>query len=333
MENTKLRVTVVCVTYNHEKYIAQALDGILMQKTNFDFEVLVGDDASTDKTPEIVREYAKKHPDIIKPVLRRKNIGAAKNSIDLYKRVKTEYVAICDGDDYWSDPYKLQKQVNFLDKHKDYGLCFSKVKMFYEDHPRKIEIIPNDKFIKNFFKKGYLTASDLLKYNFIAPVSVVWRWKFKDGLPKWYNEHLTPGDLCMHLVHSRDSKIGLINEVTAAYRRQKNGVWYVAVQDYNKIYKKYGIDMLEMISAIIKYYNGAYLDETKSYARYLFNKILDIAINEDDFYLYNQVLKKHIKLYDIVFNQLSVPYKKTIRHKFINVIARCLLLPKPYGKR
>lgn len=117
-------VSVIVLCYNQEKYICQALDSIICQKTNFTFEVYVGDDASTDNTPNLVRQYADKYPELIKPVLRQKNIGANPQYIDLVKKCRGKYLAFCDGDDYWCCSTKLQQHVNFLENHPEYvGIC------------------------------------------------------------------------------------------------------------------------------------------------------------------------------------------------------------------
>ena len=118
-------VTIQCLAYNHEAYIRQCLDGFVKQKTNFRFEAIIHDDASNDKTPEIIKEYAKKYPDIIKPILETDNQYSKKDgSLEKIIRSHTygKYVAMCEGDDYWIDEYKLQKQVDFLEKNKSYVL-------------------------------------------------------------------------------------------------------------------------------------------------------------------------------------------------------------------
>ncbi len=117
-------VSVIVLSYNHEKYIRQALNSIVTQKTDFPFEVYVGDDASTDKTPQIIQAYADKYPELIKPVLRKKNLGANSNYVDIVKRCRGKYLAFLDGDDFWNSSTKLQQHVNFLEKHPEYvGIC------------------------------------------------------------------------------------------------------------------------------------------------------------------------------------------------------------------
>ena len=119
-------VSICCVAYNHVHFIRQCLDGFVMQKTNFPFEVLIHDDASTDGTQDIIREYEAKYPDIIKPIYQKENQyskGVRVSLVYNYSRVRGKYVALCEGDDYWTDPYKLQKQVDFLEAHPDYVMC------------------------------------------------------------------------------------------------------------------------------------------------------------------------------------------------------------------
>ncbi|MFF5993402.1 glycosyltransferase [Lysinibacillus sp. KU-BSD001] len=118
-------VSIHCATFNHEKYIAEAIKGFLMQKTNFKFEILIHDDASTDRTADIIREYEKQHPDIIKPIYQTVNQYSAGQSISRInlERAQGKYIAICEGDDYWTDPYKLQKQADYMESHPECSLC------------------------------------------------------------------------------------------------------------------------------------------------------------------------------------------------------------------
>ena len=112
MKEKDIKLSIVCTAYNHEKYIRSALDGFVMQKTNFAFEAIVHDDASTDGTADIIREYAKKYPDIIVPIIQTENQHSKKVQITreiIFPMIKGKYIAFCEGDDYWTDPYKLQK--------------------------------------------------------------------------------------------------------------------------------------------------------------------------------------------------------------------------------
>ena len=122
-------LSIACVTYNHELYIRQCLDSFLMQKTNFLFEIVIGEDCSTDNTGSIVTEYARKYPEIIKARCNKKNIGVQENSLLVFRDCTGKYIALCDGDDYWTDPYKLQKQVDFLEANKDFVICFHQIRI------------------------------------------------------------------------------------------------------------------------------------------------------------------------------------------------------------
>ena len=128
MPNKDIIVSVFCPTYNHSDYIEQCLNSIVNQKTNFQFEVFVQDDASTDNSQEIIKRIAEKHSCII-PLLHKENIYSKGRNLNEYvfKNARGKYIAICEGDDYWTDLYKLQKQVDFLESNKDYSLCFHKV--------------------------------------------------------------------------------------------------------------------------------------------------------------------------------------------------------------
>ncbi len=122
----RVEVSILCNAYNHEKYIRDALEGFVMQKTSFRFEILIHDDASTDRTADIIREYEAKYPELVKPIYQTenqysKNIGMIIRIQNA--RVKGKYVATCEGDDYWTDPLKLQKQYDFMESHPEYTLC------------------------------------------------------------------------------------------------------------------------------------------------------------------------------------------------------------------
>jgi glycosyltransferase involved in cell wall biosynthesis len=128
-----MKVSVIMITYQHEKYIAEALDSMLAQNVNFEYEILVGDDASTDKTPEIISEYQKRYSEIIKPVLHTENVGPVQNSLQLNQISKGEYIAYLEGDDFWISDTILQEKVDFLDVHPDYSLVCNRIEVVRSD--------------------------------------------------------------------------------------------------------------------------------------------------------------------------------------------------------
>ncbi|MFZ1301784.1 MAG: glycosyltransferase [Candidatus Microsaccharimonas sp.] len=229
----KPKVSIVSISYNQEKFIKQALDSFLSQKTNFDIEIIIADDASTDGTREIIAEYAKKHGEIFVPVLRKKNIGIQNNIIDALSRARGDYIAICEGDDFWTDDLKLQKQVDFLEKNKDYAVCFHPVRVFFEDKTHDDSIFPE--------KRENFSLTRLLKSNFIQTNSVMYRRQ--DDYRQLLNNTF-PFDWYMHLFHAQYGKVGYINEVMASYRRHNRGAWWDSIAHENRIYIQHGIKHL-----------------------------------------------------------------------------------------
>ena len=140
---TEPLVSVNMITYNHAPYIAQAIEGVLQQKGNFPVELVIGEDCSTDGTREIVLEYQKKHPDIIRVITSDKNVGMIKNGSRTQKACRGKYIAFCEGDDYWHHPYKLQKQVDYLESHPECGLVYSSFDVYY---------VKSKKLIKDFIR-------------------------------------------------------------------------------------------------------------------------------------------------------------------------------------
>ena len=165
MKAKKTIVSIVCITYNHEAFIAKALEGFISQKTDFPFEAIIAEDCSSDNTRKIIKDYTLKFPHIIKPIYREKNIGALPNYYDALSKVKGQYVAICDGDDYWTDEYKLKKQVEFLDDHPDYAMCCHPFIQTYIDKSQPDKIMSTWDFVsRDTQKRGYLTFRRFFSY-------------------------------------------------------------------------------------------------------------------------------------------------------------------------
>ena len=155
------KVSVVIATYNQERFLTHTLESVLQQKVDFDYEVLVGDDCSSDNTYEIVNKYAELYPDRIVPVIRERNLGMTRNVIDLTMMAKGEYIAFIEGDDYWIDNEKLKKQVNFLDSHPDYIACFSRFIVVDENEVRHPE---HENYGNYMDKEGEYTIKEFEKY-------------------------------------------------------------------------------------------------------------------------------------------------------------------------
>lgn len=253
----KTKATILCMTYNHVNYIAQALDSLVCQKTNFPFEIIIHDDASIDGTREIIEKYEKKYPNIIKAIYQNENQFSKGRDIltdFMIDYIQGEYVAINEGDDFWIDENKLQRQVDFLDSHHDFSICFHPVKVIWEDKPCFESIFPDKKYR---FNKEILTIDDLLKHNFIQTNSVLYRWKLKKEM--WAKKQVLPCDYLWHLIHAKYGKIGFLPQVMSVYRRNNAGIWTGGLETDNW-FLKCGIPHIRFYEEIEKNFS---VDKTK----------------------------------------------------------------------
>lgn len=214
------KVSVMVITYNHEKYIAQALDSVLEQKADFDFEINVIEDCSTDRTAAIVLEYVEKYPQIVKPYLNEKNIGfkvTQRNFVRGFRTLKGEYIAILEGDDYWSSPQKLQKQVDYLDAHPDFAICAHNTIKLYDDGSQD----PH-RFLY-FGDQGDGTIDDVISLRmFFHTTGALYRNVF-DGVPP--RQYISPWscDIFIMISHAAHGKIHHMDEDLAVYRAHAGG--------------------------------------------------------------------------------------------------------------
>jgi glycosyltransferase involved in cell wall biosynthesis len=287
----------VCVqTYQHVNYIKQCLDGILNQKTDFDFEILLGEDASKDGTREICMAYAENYPDKIRLFLhhRENNIsiggqptGRFNFLFNLYS-AKGKYIAMCEGDDYWTDPLKLQKQVEFLEENKACSFCFTKAKKVFEEQNGSSQIYPKN------INKQIFTASEYLDFTTTATCSVLFK-----NLLKLYDikfpvlQHLQ-GDFILycHLLHY--GKAGALDEVTCVYRKHAQGVSYI---------------------------NNA--------KHYLFNRIKQLKV-EENYFISKEVKAGINKQYVLHINKFLNLYPEDLEK--VNYLRKELLLSRYYYK-
>ena len=177
--NDGIKVSIICNTYNHEKFIKDALDGFINQKTNFPYEILIHDDASTDDTPEIIKDYWKKYPDLIRPIFQKSNQysqGVKISHTFQYSRVRGKYVASCEGDDYWTDPYKLQKQYDALETNQGVDICAHSATMLQDG--KKYEIVRSKK--DKVFSPGDVILGG---GGFVATSSIMYRKELNDAIP------------------------------------------------------------------------------------------------------------------------------------------------------
>lgn len=267
-KTTSPKVSILTIAYNQEGYIRQTLESFVVQKTNFKFEVVIADDCSTDKTPEIIEEYTQKYPTIFKTTLRKKNIGSWQNFLGVLKDARGEYIALCEGDDYWTDPEKLQKQVNFLDNNPDYALCFHPVRIVFDNNEEKESVYPQIKDTSKF------TLKELLQHNFIQTNSVMYRRQKYENMPV----NIMPGDIYLHLYHAQFGKIGFIDKVMSVYRRHEGGIWWDSYKSEDELWKKYAVPHLALFIALRELYGdqAEYKIIIDTAIDNMFNKIIEL---------------------------------------------------------
>lgn len=211
-------VDIPMCAYNHEKYIAQAIEGVINQKANFKYRLIIGEDCSQDLTRTIVESYLNKYPEKIKVLFHGKNLGAYENSKILFAECNAKYIALCDGDDYWTDPLKLQKQVDFLEANGDFNACFHNVKILESDGKDVNYTYQND-------HKTEIGLRDLANGDYMHTCSLLFR-----NLPNFFYPFLNG------LVPMDDDSIGYCllldgkkaryeEDVMAVYRKHAGGMW------------------------------------------------------------------------------------------------------------
>lgn len=247
-------LSVCLITYNQARYIEEAIDTILMQEVDFAWQLIVADDFSTDGTREILKRYQKKHPKLIKLILQKKNVGAEANWLDLMSAPTSKYVLYADGDDYFSNTTKLQQQVDFLEAHKDFSICFHPVSVVYEgaDRPNDIFPSPEQRFHKTVFE-----LQDVLTNNFMQTNSVLYRWRFTDkNIRDFIPTGISPGDWFLHILHAEVGKVGFIDKTMSVYRRHAGGLWWDADHDRDKFLERYGRPWLKFHTELLKMYGS-----------------------------------------------------------------------------
>lgn len=231
MEDNEILVSIKCLVYNHEPYLRQCLDGFVMQKTNFRFEAIVHDDASTDSSAAIIREYAEKYPHIIKPIYETEN-QYSKHDGSVVKIMnaacKGKYIAMCEGDDYWIDPLKLQKQVDFLETHLDYSMCFHRAKI--ENEINKPNVFIHCSMIED---RDY-TGDELFRTWTVPTASMMYRRELLD-YKNITDKRILYGDIILILRCAEFGKIKGMSSEMSVYRIQQNSATNNPTLNKNRI--------------------------------------------------------------------------------------------------
>lgn len=253
----EIKVSVLCNVYNHGKYIRDALEGFVMQKTDFLYEVLVHDDASTDNSAEIIREYEEKYPDIIKPIYQTENQYSKR--ISIYRtqhlpRAKGRYIAVCEGDDFWTDPCKLQKQYDFMEDNPDYSLCacgtrWLNIRTGMEENKchtaddRDVtaeELILGEKGMVFHYSTFFMKKDVFFK-------KTDWRPLFPIG------------DYSLAILAALNGKVRMLSDIMTTYRYYADNSWTVRMDD-DESRARISLRMIEGLEALDKATDGCYAE-------------------------------------------------------------------------
>ena len=305
-------VSICCITYNQESYIRDALDGFVNQKTNFKYEVLIHDDASTDRTAEIIREYQEKYPDLIKPILQTVNqyslgLTNVSGTWNFPRAVKngSKYIAMCEGDDYWIDEHKLQRQVDYMEEHPDCALAF---------HSAKVEVPGNavtERMMRPYQKDRIVTPEEIIdKTSGYATASLMFRTEMVKELPDFYN-NAPLADIPLQLLAANMGYGYYMDEPMCVYRLGVAGSWTAMMKQGN--YEKKQQDYAR---AMKKMYQG--YDE---FSEKKFHETVVRAWRR--LYFLTQVNTKH---YDVVLDKKNRRFYKELNFRtrfFIRFEATC----------
>lgn len=317
-QNTKPLVSIAMPVYNHELYIVKAIESALMQKTNFEFEIIIGDDCSTDKTHEILQSFKEKYPDKIKLILAENNQGALNNSYNIYKNCSGKYIAMMEGDDYWIYEYKLQKQIDFLEQNIEYYGCFHDaliISDFGDDITKKNQYHNEFKYYSQFNK--YLSdfySWNIIERNIIPTASFVFR--NNDKIEIFFKKF---ADINLSLIWVfqifivGDGKLRYFNEVWSAYNDHLKGISKTKSQN---IFKRSNIKVLKRYAK-------------EKHFKYMRNSIYKIITNEYLQMLYNPQKKgENDAGFLRIFFLYIFSYIKTLWFELINIIGYKIHLNK-----
>lgn len=251
-------ISVLMLTYNHAPYIEQAIESVLAQQTAYPFELIICDDASTDGAQDIAARYAERDTRVklsFQPV----NTRFGKNFVDGCQKIRGKYVAFCEGDDYWTDTAKLQKQVSFLEAHPDFSVCAHRVQMLHQDtQPKAAAFIYKDCSADELrIKRGEFYADEAIANYYFQTGSLVLRWRFGDGLPHWFRQRMM-FDHFMLMLHAVEGKIKYFDEVMSVWRRHGSGFTWLQTQDKGLFFQKEGTDWIDMYRYMDNFFSNRF---------------------------------------------------------------------------
>lgn len=285
-----MKLSVCIFTYNHKSFIAKAIESALMQETEFDFEIVIGEDSSVDGTREIVHYYKNKYPNKIKVIFNDKNLGMMSNNINTILACSGEYIALLDGDDYWTSGKKLQKQTDFLDNNLEYSFCFHDGKILAED--------------KSFLKKtccGYknkkrISFKDVIFDVSIPTFSIVFRRnKIENYPPPWFKSLNAP-DRPLFLLLAEQAPGYYLDKCWGVYRLHENGCWT------GQNYQSRWLTMLQIYKKINRHFDYRFDEEFNKYQNKIYFIFSMLLVKNKELKRGMCFFKKHINPESLVLN-------------------------------
>lgn len=274
-------VSINCITYNHEEYIEDAIESFLMQKTDFDFEIIIGEDCSLDGTRKIIDDYLIKYPNKIKLITSDKNVGAKENSRRVHENSNGKYIALCEGDDYWTDPLKLQKQVTYMENNPNCTLCFHSADIV-RANKRK-----TGRITRPYSGSTVCRTEDIIigGGSFCPTQSLMYPKKLMDNPPEFLTK-VSVGDYPLQILASSYGYAYYIDEIMSSYRSGVKGSW----TETSKTREKTLYHCEEIISM---------LDGFDEYSKYKFSKAIDKTKLQVRLYAKNYPSNAYIRLLSI----------------------------------
>ena len=307
------KVTVITLCYNHKNFIEQNIKSVLMQQTNFPVTHVIADDFSDDGTRDLLLKYAKKYPHI-KLILRDFNC-ITQNVHDLFNEARSPYVIPCDGDDYFLDCAKLQTQVDFMEANPKHALCFHPVLITYEDCPGTTCIFPDVKQLPRGKMDNFYLA-DLIRCNFIQTNSVMYRWRFQNGLPSWFNTTLNPGDWHWHIFHAESGTIGFQKQIMSVYRRHAKGLYISSIDGAGALRRRHAASEIIFYKFLNEYFKERY------YKIFIDNQLqvfLSLSLDAEQ-HSDTTAFEYHLSM----FPDLGVLFKKKLPEMLLNAVTKLL---------
>lgn len=315
-EEIKPFVAIRCITYNHEKYLREALESFVMQQTDFPYIAIVHEDASTDSTAEILKEYAEKYPDIIFPIYEEENQYSKKNGViraimkEAVEVSGAKYVAFCEGDDYWIDPLKLQRQINYLETHPDYSITF---------HNARIKNESDKKFGYKPLQEKEYTSDEVYRQWIVPTASIVMK---KDALDFTLDSRLMNGDIWYILSGLDHGKGFALQDYMSVYRVTNNGIQLRRIRELGIIFFEKMIYHNELIKERFSKISNKIWNKKQSFA-YLY-----CAINSTNF----KKFKYYYESMKLSPSTIPIYYIKTSIKKTLNFLLPNKILPERLKK-